>query len=43
MSVAENSIHLELDCAHGDIPGVPTLDRRGQFEVAGTFVREQGG
>jgi hypothetical protein len=43
MSVAENSTHLELDCAHGDIPGVPTLDRRGQFEVAGTFVREHGG
>ena len=43
LSVADTSTHLELDCAHGDIPAVPTLDRQGQFEVAGTYVREHGG
>jgi hypothetical protein len=43
LAVADASTHLELDCAHGDIPAVPILDRRGQFEVAGTYVREHGG
>ena len=43
LSVADTSTHLELDCAHGDIPAVPTLDRHGQFDVAGTYVREHGG
>ena len=43
LMVADASTHLELDCAHGDIPAVPTSDRQGQFEVAGTYVREHGG
>ena len=43
LSVAEASAHLEFDCAHGDIPTVPTLDRDGRFEVAGVYVREHGG
>jgi hypothetical protein len=43
MSLSETSTHLELDCAHGDVPAVPTLDRQGQFDVAGTYVREHGG
>jgi hypothetical protein len=43
LAVADARIHLELDCAHGDIPVVPALDREGQFEVAGTYVREHGG
>ena len=43
LSVVNASTHLELDCAHGDIPAVPTLDRQGQFDVAGTYVREHGG
>lgn len=43
MSVADPGTHLELDCAHGDIPVVPTLDRQGRFGVAGTYVREHGG
>src|SRR5258708_38232013 len=43
LSVTDTSTHLELDCAHGDIPAVPTLDRQGQFDVAGTYVREHGG
>jgi hypothetical protein len=43
MAVADTSTHLELDCAHGDIPAVLTVDRHGQFSVAGTYVREHGG
>jgi hypothetical protein len=43
MTVADASTHLELDCAHGDIPAVVSVDRRGQFGVAGTYVREHGG
>ena len=43
LSVTDTSTHLDLDCAHGDIPVVPTVDRQGQFDVAGTYVREHGG
>ena len=43
MTVADAATHLELDCAHGDIPGTITVDARGQFDVAGVFVREHGG
>ncbi len=43
LSVADTSTHLELDCALGDIPAVPTLDRQGQFQVAGTYTRGHGG
>lgn len=43
LSVTETSTHVELDCAHGDIPAVLTVDRQGQFQVAGTFTREHGG
>lgn len=43
ISVTDASTHLELDCAHGDIPAVLALDRQGQFNVAGTYVREHGG
>jgi hypothetical protein len=43
MTITESSVHVELDCAHGDVPGSITIDARGQFTVAGTFVREHGG
>ena len=43
LSVTDTSTHLELDCAHGDIPAVLTLDRQGQFQVAGTYTRGHGG
>jgi hypothetical protein len=43
MTVADAATNLELDCAHGNIPGAITIDARGQFDVAGTFVREHGG
>jgi hypothetical protein len=42
MTVA-GTTHLELDCAHGDIPRVLAIDARGQFDVTGTFTREHGG
>ena len=40
MAVAETGAHIELDCAHGDIP---TRLPAASFSVAGTFVREHGG
>jgi hypothetical protein len=43
LSVTDTSTRLELDCAHGDIPAVVTLDRKGEFLVAGTYTREHGG
>ena len=43
MMVAEAATHLEFDCAHGDIAEPLRVDARGQFSVAGTFVREHGG
>jgi hypothetical protein len=43
MTVANAATHLELDCAHGDIPGAIAVDAQGQFDVAGVFVREHGG
>ena len=43
LTVADTATHLEFDCAHGDIPGALAADARGQFDVAGTFVREHGG
>ena len=43
LTVADTATHLEFDCAHGDIPGALKADARGQFEAAGTFVREHGG
>jgi hypothetical protein len=43
MSVAAAGTHIELDCAHGEIPSAIDVDRRGEFAVAGTYVREHGG
>ncbi len=43
MTITESSAHIELDCAHGDVPNPITIDARGQFAVAGTFGREHGG
>ena len=40
LTVEANSAHVELDCAHGDIP-IRLPDAA--FTVAGTFVREHGG
>lgn len=43
MTLGETSTHVELDCAHGDIPALPTMNRQRQFDLAGTYVREHGG
>jgi len=40
LTVENTSAHVELDCAHGDIP-IRLPDAA--FTVAGTFVREHGG
>jgi hypothetical protein len=34
---------LELDCAHGTLDQVPSLDDKGRFDVKGTYVQEHGG
>jgi hypothetical protein len=38
--VADQTSHVELDCAHGDFSGAVDSDR---FAIQGTFVREHGG
>ena len=43
MTVASSSAHIELDCAHADVPTTLRTDARGEFNAAGTFVREHGG
>jgi hypothetical protein len=40
MTVEDARAHIELDCAHGEIP---TRLPAAPFSVAGTFVREHGG
>ena len=42
MSIA-GATHVELDCAHGDIPAPLAIDDQRQFNTTGTFVREHGG
>ena len=41
-TIGNSSNHLEFDCAHGDIPGVLSLNH-GELTASGTFVREHGG
>jgi hypothetical protein len=43
MTVGATSTHIELDCAHADVPTAFGTNERGEFSVAGTFVREHGG
>ena len=43
MTVAQTSAHVELDCAHAEIPTAIEVDAANQFVAAGTFVREHGG
>ncbi|MFN2481444.1 MAG: hypothetical protein ABR554_08250 [Pyrinomonadaceae bacterium] len=43
MNVAHDSATLEFDCAHATIPRRIVLDRRGRFDVAGTYFEEHGG
>src|SRR5260370_26344700 len=43
MDVGESSAAIEFDCANGQISGPLTIDRRGRFDLKGTFTREHGG
>jgi len=43
LEVSKNGGMLELDCAHGEITQPLVLDKRGSFDVTGTFTPEHGG
>ena len=43
MQVSGSSATIEFDCAHAQIEGPLVADRRGRFELKGTFSRERGG
>jgi hypothetical protein len=43
LEVSEKGAEVELDCAHGQVAQPIALDKRGDFEVAGTFTPEHGG
>jgi len=40
---SEKGAEVEFDCAHGQMTQRTTLDRHGDFDVAGTFTPEHGG
>jgi hypothetical protein len=42
LTVGSPGNHFEFDCAHGDIPGVLSVNH-GELAASGTFVREHGG
>jgi hypothetical protein len=43
LEVSAKGAEIELDCAHGQIAQRISLDRHGDFDVAGTFAPEHGG
>lgn len=43
LNVAKTGTEVEFDCAHGRITQAITLDKHGNFDVAGTLTREHGG
>jgi hypothetical protein len=43
VEVGESSATIEFDCAHGQINGPLVTDRRGRFNLKGTFSPEHGG
>jgi hypothetical protein len=43
LEVSERGAEAEFDCAHGQVTQPIMLDKHGDFDVAGTFTREQGG
>jgi hypothetical protein len=43
LKVSAKGADVEFDCAHGQIAQPITLDKHGDFEVAGTFTSEHGG
>ena len=43
VTVGDSSATIEFDCAHGQIDGPLVTDRRGRFDLKGTFAAEHGG
>lgn len=43
VTVGESSATIEFDCAHGQIDGPLVTDRRGRFDLKGTYAPEHGG
>jgi hypothetical protein len=43
VTVGESSATIEFDCARGQIDGPLVTDRRGRFDLKGTYAREHGG
>jgi len=43
LQVSEKGADVEFDCAHGQVTQQITLDKHGDFDVAGTFTPEHGG
>jgi hypothetical protein len=43
ITVGESSATIEFDCAHGQIDGPLVTDRRGRFDLKGTYSPEHGG
>ena len=43
LEATDKDARLEFDCAHGVMSGPIWLDQNGNFDVAGSYVREAGG
>ncbi len=43
VTVGESSATIEFDCAHGQIDGPLVTDRRGRFDLKGTYAPEHAG
>jgi hypothetical protein len=43
LQVSKNGAEVEFDCAHGQITQAIALDKRGGFDVPGTFTPDHGG
>jgi len=43
LQVSEKGADVEFDCAHGQVTQPITLDKHGDFDVAGTITPEHGG
>ena len=43
LEISKSGAEVEFDCAHGQITQAITVDKHGNFDVAGTLTREHGG
>lgn len=43
LEVTQDGARIEYDCAHGSVGRAIVLDRRGRFDVTGTYAEEHGG